>query len=67
MRPGAGTDRGIYAYIAVFSAVLYMVLLIAPVIAGKLVQQFGLAPTEVGMLFSLELGAFSLATVPAYL
>ncbi|MGT2462068.1 MFS transporter [Sinomonas atrocyanea] len=50
-----------------FSAVLYTVLLIAPVIAGKLVQQFGLTPTEVGSLFSLELGAFSLATVPAYL
>jgi predicted MFS family arabinose efflux permease len=66
-RPGAGTDRGIYTYIAVFSAVLYMVLLIAPVIAGKLVQQFGLAPSEVGLLFSCELGAFSLATVPAYL
>jgi predicted MFS family arabinose efflux permease len=66
-RPGAGTDRGIYTYIAVFSAVLYMVLLIAPVIAGKLVQQFGLTPSQVGMLFSCELGAFSLATVPAYL
>ncbi|NKX53335.1 MFS transporter [Arthrobacter mobilis] len=66
-RRGAGTDRGIYTYISVFSAVLYMVLLIAPVIAGKLVQQFGLTPTELGMLFSLELGAFSLATVPAYL
>lgn len=66
-RPKAGTDRGIYTFIAVFSAVLYTVLLIAPVIAGKLVQQFGLTPTEVGSLFSLELGAFSLATVPAYL
>jgi predicted MFS family arabinose efflux permease len=66
-RRGAGTDRGIYTYIAVFSAVLYMVLLIAPVIAGKLVQQFGLTPGQVGMLFSFELGAFSLATVPAYL
>ncbi|MCG2620521.1 MFS transporter [Arthrobacter sp. I2-34] len=67
VRPRAGTDRGIYTYIAVFSAVLYMVLLIAPVIAGKLVQQFGLTPGQVGMLFSFELGAFSLATVPAYL
>ena len=66
-RPGTGTDRGIYTYIAVFSAVLYMVLLIAPVIAGKLVEQFNLAPTQVGLLFSLELGAFSMATVPAYL
>lgn len=66
-RPKTGSDRGIYTYIAVFSAVLYMVLLIAPVIAGKLAAQFDLAPTELGLLFSLELGAFSLATVPAYL
>ncbi|TJY70802.1 MFS transporter [Arthrobacter sp. CAU 1506] len=66
-RPATGTDRGIYTYIAVYSAVLYMVLLIAPVIAGKLIAQYSLTPTELGMLFSLELGAFSLATVPAYL
>lgn len=66
--PGlTATDRGTYTYIAVFSAVLYTVLLIAPVIAGKLVEQFGLTPVQVGTLFSLELGAFSLATVPAYL
>ncbi|HJV98789.1 MAG TPA: MFS transporter [Arthrobacter sp.] len=63
----SATDRGTYTYIAVFSAVLYSVLLIAPVIAGKLVEQFGLTPVQVGTLFSLELGSFSLATVPAYL
>jgi predicted MFS family arabinose efflux permease len=64
---GVSSDRGTYTYIAVFSAVLYTVLLIAPVIAGKLAAQFGLTPVELGMLFSLELGAFSLATVPAYI
>ena len=63
----SATDRGTYTYIAVYSAVLYMTLLIAPVIAAKLVNQFGLSSTEVGGLLSLELGAFSLATVPAYL
>ncbi|WP_457972293.1 MFS transporter [Arthrobacter sp. D1-17] len=63
----SASDKGTYAYIAVFSAVLYTVLLIAPVIAGKLVEQFALTPVQVGTLFSLELGAFSLATVPAYL
>ncbi|WP_079595911.1 MFS transporter [Arthrobacter sp. P2b] len=61
------SDKGTYTYIAVFSAVLYTVLLIAPVIAGKLIEQFALTPVQVGTLFSLELGAFSLATVPAYL
>ncbi|MFJ6415442.1 MFS transporter [Paeniglutamicibacter sp. NPDC091659] len=63
----SATDRGTYTYIAVYSAVLYMTLLIAPIIAAKLVNQFGLSSTEVGGLLSLELGAFSLATVPAYL
>ena len=66
-RPKSATDRGTYTYIAVYSAVLYMTLLIAPIIAAKLVSQFGLSSTEVGGLLSLELGAFSLATVPAYL
>jgi predicted MFS family arabinose efflux permease len=61
------SDRGAYTYIAVFSAALYTVLLIAPVVAGKLAQQFGLTATQVGLIFSFELGAFSLATVPAYL
>lgn len=65
--PKSATDRGTYIYITVYSAVLYMTLLIAPVIAAKLVSQFGLTSTEVGGLLSLELGAFSLATVPAYL
>jgi predicted MFS family arabinose efflux permease len=61
------SDRGAYTYIAVFSAALYTVLLIAPVVAGKLAQQFELTATQVGLIFSFELGAFSLATVPAYL
>lgn len=67
VRPKTGNERGTYIYIGVYSAVLYMVLLIAPVITSKLVEQFGLSATQVGGLLSLELGAFSLATVPAYL
>jgi len=62
-----GSDRGTYTFIAVYSAVLYTVLLVAPVIAGKLVERFGLTPVELGGLFSLELAAFSLASVPAFL
>jgi predicted MFS family arabinose efflux permease len=61
------SDRGAYLYISVFAAALYTVLLIAPVVAGKLAQQFQLSATQVGLIFSFELGAFSLATVPAYL
>ncbi|MGX5714652.1 MFS transporter [Arthrobacter sp. MAHUQ-56] len=65
--PKATTERGIYTYIAVFSAVLNTVLLIAPVIAGKLVERYGVTALELGGLFSLELAAFSLASLPAFL
>lgn len=64
---GTNGDRRPLVFIGAYSAVLYTVLLIAPVIAGKLAGELGLAPTQVGLVFSLELGAFSLATVPAYL
>lgn len=64
---GRGTERGAYAYIAVFSGALYTVLLIAPVVAAKISTQFDLSATEVGVLFSCELGAFSLSALPAYL
>lgn len=62
-----GSDRGTYTFISAYSAVLYTVLLTAPVLAGKLTEQFALTPVQVGALFSAELGAFSLATIPAYL
>ncbi|MGF9662382.1 MFS transporter [Arthrobacter crystallopoietes] len=65
--PRTGSDRGIYTYIGVFSAVLNTVLLIAPVIAGKLVERYGVTPVELGALFSLELASFSLASLPAFL
>jgi predicted MFS family arabinose efflux permease len=66
-RAVTASDRGIYTYISVFSSVLYTVLLTAPVVAGKLAEQFALEPVQIGALFSAELGAFSLASVPAYL
>lgn len=59
-------SRRIYLFTGVFSSVLYTVLLVAPVIALPLIAKYGLGPAQVGLLFSCELGAFSLATVPAY-
>jgi predicted MFS family arabinose efflux permease len=64
---GAALSRRIYILTAVFSAVLYTVLLVAPVIAFPLTAKFGLDSSQTGLLFSCELGAFSLATLPAYL
>ncbi|OFV78626.1 MFS transporter [Rhodococcus erythropolis] len=55
-----------YWFIGMFSAALYSVLLIAPVVGSKIGDQYSVGSTELGLLFSLELGAFSLATVPAY-
>jgi predicted MFS family arabinose efflux permease len=63
----ARTDRRTHTFISAFSATLYAVLLIAPVIAGKLIERFDLTPVEVGGLFSLELAAFSLASLPAFI
>jgi len=60
-------ERRIYIYIAAISAVLNAVLLVAPVLASKLSAQLGLDPAQVGLIASVELGCFSLATVPAFL
>lgn len=60
-------DRGIYTVTAAMSGVLYLVLLIAPILTVKLDDSLGFSPTQIGMVFSFELGAFGLATVPAYL
>lgn len=65
VRP-AGGDRGALVFIAAYSAVLNALMLIAPVIGGKLAEDLGLGPAQTGMIFSVELGAFSLATLPAY-
>ncbi|WP_331726330.1 MFS transporter [Streptomyces sp. NBC_00470] len=59
--------RGAYVYISVFSAALYTVLLIAPVVTGRLADEYGLSTTQLGLLSGAEMGAFSLASLPAYL
>ncbi|WP_418907709.1 MFS transporter [Glutamicibacter endophyticus] len=61
------TERNIYIYIAAISAVLNAVLLVAPILASKLSADLGLEPAQVGLIASVELGCFSLATVPAFL
>lgn len=60
-------DRGIYTLTAVASSTLYVVLLIAPVLAIKLATDLAFSNGEIGALLSIELGAFALATVPSYL
>jgi len=52
--------------IVLFAAVVPCVLMTAPAVAGQYAAQLGLGPARVGQLFSAELAAMSLATLPAY-
>jgi len=54
------------AAIVVFAAIAPSVMLAAPVIAAQLGGQLGLKPAQIGDLFSVELAAMSLATIPAW-
>lgn len=56
---------GLLAAIVLFAAITPAVLLMAPAIAAQLASQWQLSPTRIGDLFSAELGAMSLATLPA--
>ncbi|GLZ87500.1 MFS transporter [Metapseudomonas resinovorans] len=54
------------AAIVVFAAITSVVLLTAPAIATRLAVELGLNPEQIGNLFSIELGAMSLATLPSF-
>ncbi|UKA50155.1 MFS transporter [Arthrobacter sp. FW305-123] len=60
------SSAAVYLFVPIVSAPLFMTLMIAPILAVKIATEFDLSATQVGLLFSLELGAFSLATLPAY-
>lgn len=51
--------------IVLFSAIVPLGLLVAPVLTGQLMEQYGLGPEEVGTYFLFELGGISLASLPA--
>ncbi|MDF0731382.1 MFS transporter [Pseudomonas entomophila] len=52
--------------IVLFAAIVPSVLMTAPVVATQYATQLGLGPARIGQLFSVELFAMSLATLPAY-
>lgn len=58
-------SRGRIALIVFFSSIISTVLLMAPAVAGQLQIQMGLGPTQTGDLFAVELGAMSIASLPA--
>ncbi|MDY7788764.1 MFS transporter [Burkholderia ubonensis] len=59
--------RATLVALVVFAAITPLLLLVAPAVAGQLATQFGLSASQIGTYFFVELGAFSLATVPSYL
>ncbi|MEN5035292.1 MFS transporter [Pseudomonas sp. TWI929] len=54
------------AAIVVFAALTPSLLMTAPAVAAQLASQLALDPVQTGRLFSAELGAMSLATLPAW-
>ncbi|MCA8092696.1 MFS transporter [Burkholderia anthina] len=59
--------RSTLVALVVFAAITPLLLLVAPAVAGQLATQLGLSASQIGTYFFIELGAFSLATVPSYL
>lgn len=52
--------------IIVFAAIAPGILMTAPAVAAQLASQWQLTPGQIGHLFSTELGAMSIATLPAW-
>ncbi|AHG21062.1 MFS transporter [Chania multitudinisentens RB-25] len=52
--------------IIVFAAIAPGILMTAPAVAAQLAVQWQLTPGQIGYLFSTELGAMSIATLPAW-
>lgn len=61
------SNRGAYAMIAAFSAVMYAVLLTYPAMTDQLIEAHAMEADGIGFLFSVEMGVLSLATLPAFL
>lgn len=64
--PGTTGRLPLLAAIVLFAAIAPGILMTAPAIAAQLAVQWQLQPGQIGLLFSTELGALSLATLPAY-
>ncbi|MCR3817277.1 MFS transporter, partial [Pseudomonas aeruginosa] len=63
--PASG-NLALLAAIVVFAAITPTILMTAPAVAAQLAAQWQLSPARVGDLFSVELGAMRLATLPAF-
>ncbi|WP_053187528.1 MFS transporter [Pseudomonas thivervalensis] len=62
----ASSQLAMLAAIVLFAAITPTILMTAPAVATQLATQWQLNPSQIGDLFSTELGAMSLATLPAF-
>ncbi|WP_407364264.1 MFS transporter (plasmid) [Pseudomonas luteola] len=62
----ASTCVPLFVAIVAIAAIIPAILMTAPAVATQLAIQWQLSPSQIGLLFSAELGAMSLATLPAY-
>lgn len=60
-------DRLRLLAVLLFSAIGPLVLLTAPALASRYIVELGMDNRQVGWLFSLELGAMAISTLPTYL
>lgn len=61
----ASSRLALLAAIVLFAAITPTILMTAPAVAAQLATQWQLSPSQIGDLFSTELGAMSVATLPA--
>ncbi|SAK82350.1 MFS transporter [Caballeronia hypogeia] len=62
-----GISRATYLSLVVITAIVPMILLVAPAAASQMALQLKLSPAQIGTYFFFELGAFSLGTIPCSL
>lgn len=65
-QPDTASSLALLAAIVLFAAITPTILMTAPAVAAQLASQWQLSPSQIGDLFSTELGAMSLATLPAF-
>ncbi|MBC3301562.1 MFS transporter [Pseudomonas sp. SWRI18] len=64
--PLPSSTWSLLAAIILFAAIAPTILMTAPAVAAQLASQWHLSPSQIGDLFSVELGAMSLASLPAF-
>lgn len=64
--PALASSRLLMIAVVVLAAITPSLLMTAPAVAAQLATQWHLAPAQIGNLFMAELGAMSLATLPAF-